>query len=395
VSIRRIGVVGAGVMGSEIAFAAAAAGIEVVLRDLEPALVERGLAHARSIAERRVARGAMSQEEADAPLGRITPAVDDGALAGCELAIEAVTELMDVKRDVFRRLDAALGPDALLASNTSGLSITELGRATRRPERVLGLHFFNPASTMRLVEVIRGADTSAATVAAGRELVERLGKTPVEVAECPGFLVNRVLVRALCEAYRRAAETGAAPAVADAAVVAAGPAPMGPFALADLIGIDTLAHVRRELAAAYGERFDDGGQLDRLVAAGRLGRKSGAGFYESPVEGVEPDAIGADVAERYYLGALDEARRCLEERVAAPEDLDLALRLGAGWSEGPLAWFRAQGDAARERMASPRRTLSGSRGRSGRRAPCGAGCSPPRSGTPSRRAGSAGAGTRR
>ena len=349
-TIRRVGVVGAGVMGSEIAFAAAAAGFEVVLLDLELALVERGLAHARSVAERRVARGTMPREEADAFLGRIAPVVDDDALAGCGLAIEAVTELMDVKRDVFRRLDAVLEPEALLASNTSGLSITELGRATRRPDRVLGLHFFNPASTMRLVEVIRGADTSAATVGAGREFVERLGKTPVEVAECPGFLVNRVLVRALCEAYRRAAETGAAPAPADAAVVAAGPAPMGPFALGDLIGLDTLAHVRRDLAVAYGERFDDGGQLDRLVAAGRLGRKSGSGFHAGPAEEAAPDAAGADVAERYYLGALDEARRCLEEGVAAPDDLDLALRLGAGWSEGPLAWAEAQGEAARESM---------------------------------------------
>jgi 3-hydroxyacyl-CoA dehydrogenase len=352
VAVRRVGVVGAGVMGSEIAQVAAAAGLEVVLLDVDPSAVERGLAHVRGIGERRVARGRMSAAEAEAIAARVTPATEDAALAGCDLAIEAVTEVIDVKRDVFRRLDAALGPEALLASNTSGLSITALGGETGRPDRVLGLHFFNPASVMRLVEVIQGEDTSEATAEAGAAFAEALGKSPVRVRECPGFLVNRVLVRALAEAYRRAGQIDADRAAADAAVVAGGPAPMGPFALGDLIGLDTLAHVRSDLDAGYGDRFADGGALAALVAAGRLGQKSGAGFHDGLAQEAEPDAAGRDVAERYYLGALDEACRCLEEGVAALADVDLAMRLGAGWAAGPLAWADAEGlDAVRDRLA--------------------------------------------
>jgi 3-hydroxyacyl-CoA dehydrogenase len=207
----------------------------------------------------------------------------------------------------------------------------------------VGLHFFNPASVMRLVEVIQGADTSEATIAAGVELARALGKTPVRVRECPGFLVNRILVRALAEAYRHAAQIGADRAAADRAVVDGGPAPMGPFALGDLIGLDTLAHVRRDLEQAYGERFRDAGEVDRQVAAGRLGSKSGAGFYDGDAPEAAADEAGTAVAERYYGGALDEARRCIEEGIAAPEDVDLAMRYGCGWSQGPLAWADERG----------------------------------------------------
>jgi 3-hydroxybutyryl-CoA dehydrogenase len=341
--IERMAVVGAGVMGSEIAQAAAAGGVEVVLLDADPAALERGLAHVAQIGERRVARGRMSAGEARAILGRVSPAGDDAALATCALAVEAVPEILDVKREVFRRLDAALPPGAILASNTSGLSITALAGETGRPDRVLGLHFFNPASVMRLVEVIRGAQTSDATIEAGEELVRALGKTPVRVRECPGFLVNRVLVRAMAEAYRHAAEIGADPAAADRAVVDGGPAPMGPFALGDLVGLDTLGHIRRDLEQAYGERFRDAGQVDRQVAAGRLGQKSGAGFYEGAAPEASADDAGRAVAERYYGGALDEARRCVAEEVAAPADVDLAMRYGCGWSQGPLAWADERG----------------------------------------------------
>ncbi len=336
-AIERIGVVGAGVMGSEIAFAAAQAGVEVALRDVERSLIDKGIAHVRSIADRRVSRGRMTADEADAIVSRVAAAEAEADLAGCGLVIEAVTERMDVKLKVFAALDAATPAQTLLASNTSGLSISEIARATSRPDRILGLHFFNPASTMKLVEVIRGDSTSDATAQTGSELVRRMGKTPVAVAECPGFLVNRVLVRALCEAYRRAAQTGADLAAADAAVVADGPAPMGPFALGDLIGLDTLAHVQGDLVAAYGERFGDGGLMAGHVGAGRLGAKSGEGFFAGrPPADASPDDAGRDVGAHYYQGARDEARRCLEEAVASPDDLALAMQLGAGWSEGPL-----------------------------------------------------------
>ena len=331
-------VLGAGVMGSEIAQAAAAGGVDVVLFDSDPAALDRGMAHVASIGERRVARGRMSEDEARAILGRVSPATDDAALAGCDLAIEAVPEVMDIKRQVFRRLDAALPPHALLATNTSGLSVTEMAAETGRPDQVVGLHFFNPASVMKLVEVIRGQRTSEATMSAAETLASSLGKVPVRVRECPGFLVNRVLVRALVAAYRRAAELGADMAAADAATVAGGPAPMGPFALGDLIGLDTLGHIQGDLQTAYGDRFDDAGAVAEQVDAGRFGAKSGAGFHDGTAPEAEPDDAGRQVAEAYYAAALDEARRCIDEDVAAPADVDLAMRHGCGWSAGPLDW---------------------------------------------------------
>ncbi len=330
--------VGAGVMGSEIAQVAAAAGLEVVLRDVDAAAIGRGLDHVRDIGARRVARGRLSAEDAAAIVDRITPAGDDAALADCDVIIEATTEVMDVKREVFARLDAVARPDAILASNTSGLSITDMGRATAHPERVLGLHFFNPASVMRLVEVIPGSRTSPAATDAAMALVTQLGKTPVRVAECPGFLVNRIVIRALVEAYRRASEIGADRGAVDAAVVEGGPAPMGPFALGDLIGLDTLLHVQRDLEEAYGDRFATGDELGALVAAGDLGAKSGSGFLTGASSDAVPDAAGRDVAERYYRGAVDEASRCVAEGVAAPDDTDLAVTLGGGWETGPLTW---------------------------------------------------------
>jgi 3-hydroxybutyryl-CoA dehydrogenase len=341
--IERVAVVGAGVMGSEIAQATAAGGVEVILLDADPAALERGLAHVARIGQRRVAKGRMSAGEAEAIAARVTASGDDGDLASCDLAIEAVTEVMDIKREVFRRLDAALPPGALIASNTSGLSISALARETGRPDRVLGLHFFNPASVMRLVEVVEGEGTSGETAAAGEEFARALGKVPVRVRECPGFLVNRVLVRAMAEAYRHAGDIGADRAAADRSVVEGGPAPMGPFALGDLVGLDTLAHIRRHLEEAYGERFDDGGAVDREVAAGRLGAKSGAGFHDGAAPEAGADEPGRAVAERYYLCALDEARRCIEEGIAAPADVDTAMRYGCGWSEGPLAWAEDRG----------------------------------------------------
>ncbi len=334
--ITRMAVLGAGVMGSEIAYVGAAAGLGVVLLDADPAALARGMAHIESIGARRVAKGRMDRAAADAIIARVRPAGDDGALAGCGIAVEAVPEVMAVKREVVARLDGALAAGALIASNTSGLSISEIARATARPELVLGLHFFNPASVMALVEVVRGDATSDATLAAGEELVRALGKVPVAVRECPGFLVNRILVRAMAEAYRTAGASGADRAAVDRAVVAGGPAPMGPFALGDLIGLDTMAHIRRDLAAAYGERFDDGGAVDAEVAGGRLGAKGGGGFLTGSEPGGDADDPGAvAAAAAYYAGALDEARRCVDEGVAAAADVAPAMRHGCGWSGGP------------------------------------------------------------
>lgn len=345
--------VGAGVMGSEIAFVAARAGMDVVLRDVSEDALGRGTAHVASLAADAVRRGRMTGDEADAVVARVTPATDGRALAACDAVVEAVSEVIDLKHRVFAEIDDLAPEGALLATNTSGLSITAIARGTRRPASVVGLHFFNPASVMRLVEVIQGDDTAPGTLATAEDLARRLGKTPVRVRECPGFLVNRILVRAMAEAYRRASELGAGPAACDAAVVASAPVPMGPFALGDLIGLDTLEHIARDLRAAYGERFETGPEPGRLVAEGRLGRKSGGGFLTGPATGAVPDDAARDVAGRYLLGAVDEAVRCLEEEVAALPDIDLAMSLGAGWTTGPLGWADAEGPAVvRDRLAA-------------------------------------------
>ena len=284
----RIGVVGAGVMGAEIALIAAQSGFLVTIRDIDAAAVDRGLAHAQTVGQRQVAKGRVTADDLAAALARIVPATDDDDLAGCAIVIEAVTESMEVKRALFERLDAALPRTALIASNTSGLSITALAAATGRPERVLGLHFFNPPTVMRLVEVVRGERTSPETADAGIALARAMGKTPVVVAECPGFLVNRVLVRAMVAAYRHAQARGTDPGAVDAAVVESGPAPMGPFALGDLIGLDTLASIaarppvglRRALlgrrgACAPRRRGPAGAQVGRRLPRRGLGAGPG------------------------------------------------------------------------------------------------------------------------
>jgi len=332
-------------MGSDIAYVAALAGKRVIICDVEATALDGARVRVADLLARAQGRGQLDAAQAAALAARITTTTSDEDLAVCDLAIEAVSERMDLKRMIFGRLDTVLRPGALIASNTSGLSITELGAVTSRPADVLGIHFFNPAAVMRLVELIEGRQTSPAAMDAAEALVRELGKSPVRVRECPGFLVNRVLVRAMAEAYREATTFGIAPTAVDAAVTEAGPAPMGPFALGDLIGLDTMDHLQRDLEHAYGERFTDAGAIAAQVAQGRLGRKNGRGFIE-PDQG-EPEVGGAArlAAQRYYYGALDEALRCDEEQIAARPDIDLAMRLGAGWAMGPLAWADGEGAA--------------------------------------------------
>lgn len=334
----RVGVVGAGVMGAEIALVAAGPGRDVVLVDVDDAALERGLAHATAAGRRMVARGRWEAADLDRRLAAIRTATGTAALAGCGLVIEAVPERLALKRAVLAEVAAAVGPEAIVATNTSGLSITDLAASAAPPGRVVGLHFFNPPSVMRLVEVIRGERTSEATAAAAAAFARDLGKTPVAVRECPGFVVNRVLVRAMAAAYRASAAAGLTPADADAAVVAAGPSPMGPHALGDLIGLDTLEAIRADLARAYGDRFDDGGALAAQVASGRLGRKTGGGFLgPRPEAAAAPGPAAGPVGEAYHAAALDEARRVRDEGIASAADIDLAMVLGAGWASGPLA----------------------------------------------------------
>jgi 3-hydroxyacyl-CoA dehydrogenase len=280
VYIFKAAVVGAGTMGGEIAQVISWSGLPVVLKDIDKEFLERGMNAARAVYRRRVDRGKMTPAEAEGKLALITPTLDYKDIADADLVIEAVPERMEIKKKVFAELDKVCQGTAILASNTSALSISEMASATGRPDRVVGIHFFYPASAMRLVEVIAGKQTSGETMDTAVEFVEGLRKIPVRVKECAGFLVNRVLLAAMRQALLFHEETGEKPPDIDAAIKDGGGVPMGPFTLADTLGLDIVLEVCRTLQAAYGARFAPTPALEQLVAAKKLGAKTGQGFYQ-------------------------------------------------------------------------------------------------------------------
>jgi 3-hydroxyacyl-CoA dehydrogenase len=281
-------VVGAGVMGGEIAQAVAAADIPVVLKDVDQKFVDAGLAKAREVTQGQLARlvkkERLTSEQADAQaeqtLSRIQGATDYSGFGDVDFVIEAVPEKMEIKHQVFAELDIATPGHAILASNTSGLSITEIGEVTSRPEQVVGFHFFWPASVMRLIEVIEGDDTAPETVQAAANFAQQIRKMPIRCGECPGFVVNRILLSTVSEVWRYQDETGIDVKEIDEAITEAGAVPMGPFYLTDMTGLDTTVKVARDLRDAYGDRFYVHRGMEELVEQGHLGQKTGKGFYE-------------------------------------------------------------------------------------------------------------------
>jgi 3-hydroxyacyl-CoA dehydrogenase len=281
-------VVGAGTMGGEIAQVVAAAGIPVVLKDVEEGLVERGLAKAREVTQGQldglVAKEKITRDDAERQLGEIVGRIE-GSVAydgfgDVDFVIEAVPERMGIKQAVFGELDAVTPGHAILASNTSSLSVTEMGEATTRPDKVCGFHFFYPASVMRLIEVIEGDETSDETIQAAASFAQAIRKTAIRCAEVPGFVVNRVLNSAVSEVWRVVEEEGLDPIEVDTVIKDSGTVPMGPFFLTDLLGLDTVLHVAEHLRDSYGDRFFVSSRLRELVEAGDLGQKTGRGFYD-------------------------------------------------------------------------------------------------------------------
>jgi len=280
--IKKVCVLGAGIMGSGIAQVVAAAGFDVNMRDIEDHFVEKGLATIKFHLDRAIEKEKIEAKQAKAILGRIkgTTELKDAA-AEVDLVIEAVVEDMRVKKEVFAELDAFCKPNTILASNTSGLSITEIASATNRPDKVLGVHFFNPAPVMQLVELIRGYVTSDDTLTTTKTFIEKLGKTAIEVEEAPGFAVNRILCPMINEAIFVYSEGIANAEDIDQAMVLGANHPMGPLALADLVGLDTLLAVLDGLHQELGEdKYRPAPLLRKMVRAGHLGRKSGRGFYD-------------------------------------------------------------------------------------------------------------------
>jgi 3-hydroxybutyryl-CoA dehydrogenase len=278
--IKTVGVVGAGTMGNGIAHVFARSGFEVYLCEVEQRFLDRGLETIRVNLEREATKGKIAADDVDEALTRITGTLDREALDECDFIVEAATERFEIKTEIFRDLDRIARPQVILASNTSSISITKLAAQTRRPGRVIGMHFFNPVPVMKLVEVIRGLATAQETFDSVKALAEKLGKTPVEVNDAPGFVSNRVLMPLLNEAMYAVMEGVATPQAVDEVFKLGMAHPMGPLTLADFIGLDVCLDIMRVLHDGLGDpKYRPCPLLIRMVDAGWLGRKSGRGFY--------------------------------------------------------------------------------------------------------------------
>jgi 3-hydroxyacyl-CoA dehydrogenase len=358
--INKVGVSGAGTMGSGIAQAVAQTGIQVTLQDVSEAIVKKGIEKVEKNLSRSVEKGKLSSDEKEKILGRIHPALKVEDLRDSDLIIEAVFEDMKLKACIFQQLDRLCSPETIFASNTSTLSITQMASAILRSKRFLGTHFFNPVPVMRLVEVIPGLQTSQETIDQGIDFIKKIKKVPVVAKDCPGFLVNRIIMSYAGEAMFAAQEGAALPTEIDEAMKKAG-FPMGPLALNDMVGIDVGVHTFPPMHEGYGVRFPVPLLFERLHQAGRLGVKSGKGIFANGLVDDEFLAIIQKIqsengikctefsADRLILRQVNEAVWCLQEKIASAEDIDRAMVLGTGFPAdgkgigGPLHWADNKG----------------------------------------------------
>ncbi|CAL9430435.1 Fatty acid oxidation complex subunit alpha [Nocardiopsis dassonvillei] len=352
---KKVGVVGLGTMGAGIAEVFARAGFNVIGVEIDQAALDRGRGHLDKSLGRAVAKGKLTEEERSTIEQSLAFTTSREDLADADLVVEAVPERMDLKRDVFGDLDRICKSEAILATNTSSLSVTEIAALTGRPERVVGLHFFNPAPVMKLAEVITTVSTSADTVDVVTEVAKRIGKTPVTVGDRAGFVANALLVPYINDAVRLYERGIATREEIDESVKKAAGLPMGPLALADMVGIDVCLAVMDVLWDEYRDpRYAAAPLLRRMVAAGHYGRKSGRGFYAGRDEAPEPLPTGRyaemireeetlDLGEILIAPQIDDAMRMIGDGYATAEDVDTAMRFGCGYPKGPTELLEDRG----------------------------------------------------
>jgi 3-hydroxybutyryl-CoA dehydrogenase len=359
VTVDRVGILGAGTMGAGIAQLAALGGYETVLFDTFPEAAEKGATRLGEALAKGAARGRWSETEALAAQARVRATQELGDLAGCELLIEAAPEDLELKRELLSSVAAVCGPEAVLASNTSSLRIGEIAAGVPHPERVVGMHFFNPPPLMKLVEVVAAAESSERALAATTAVAEAMGRTPIRAKDSPGFVANRLARPFSLESLRIIGDGVADAATIDRVVRLGGGFRMGPFELLDLIGLDVNLTIARSFFAQGGEpeRWRPSPIQERLVEEGKLGRKSGEGYYsyaDGSERGRDPevdvdapsldpaalariDPAGPEILSRLFAQIANEAAFAREEEIAEPADMETAMQLGFNWPLGPLA----------------------------------------------------------
>ena len=380
-SVERIGIVGAGTMGAGIAQIAALGGYETRLHDPIPEALQTGIDRLHRAMAMGATKGLWSEADSEAAGDRVGAATNLEDLGECDLVVEAAPEDLELKRRLFADLAAACGPEAILASNTSSLPVTAIAAETPHRERVVGMHFFNPPALMQLVEVVATADSAPQALDATTEVGIRMGRTPIRAKDSPGFIANRLARPFTLESLRMLAAGIADAATIDRVCRVGGGFRMGPFELIDLIGLDVNLSVARSFYSQGGEpeRWRPSPIQEELVAEGRLGRKSGGGFYEygegisrdpDPEHGIEPPTLDPDelakidpaapkILPRLFAQIANEAAFALEEEVGSPADLDTAMRLGFNWPLGPLEMTRLIGPAAAVALLEELRSAHG------------------------------------
>jgi 3-hydroxybutyryl-CoA dehydrogenase len=371
-SVSRVGVLGAGTMGRGIAQLAALGGYETVLYDVAPELAESGAAALRGALDKGAERGRWSVDEARAAGARVETASELEQLRGCGLIVEAAPEKLELKRQIFSALAEAVGPEPVLASNTSSLRVAEISVGVPHPERLVGMHFFNPPALMKLVEVVAAECSSELALAATTEVAERMGRTPIRAKDSPGFVANRLARPFSLESLRILADGVAEAPAIDRIVRLGGGFRMGPFELLDLIGLDVNLEIARSFFAQGGEpeRWRPSPIQEKLVAAGRFGRKSGRGYYEYgegaardpdpdlgiPAPTLDPeqlakiDPAAEQVLPRLFAQIANEAAFAREEEIASDAGMETAMKLGFNWPLGPLAITELIGPARAVRL---------------------------------------------